>query len=129
LGAIRCGRLWTPVESKACRFGLCGRLWTPVDTAWRSTDQKGWGFEFSRACQRNPLEHGGFVAWRELSLERRGAVRAILGSHSRSICPGRGSNRLVLPGAVAFAAGDDDDFLTDNMGGHARTPPPLGSAE
>ncbi len=35
-----CGRLWTPVESKASRSGLCGRLWTPVDTAWRSTDQK-----------------------------------------------------------------------------------------
>jgi hypothetical protein len=40
LGAIRCGRLWTPVELKAFRFGLCGRLWTRVDTAWRSTDQK-----------------------------------------------------------------------------------------
>ena len=25
-----CGRLWTPVESKACRSGLCGRLWTPL---------------------------------------------------------------------------------------------------
>ena len=35
-----CGRLWTPVESGALRFGLCGRLWTLVDTAWRSTDQK-----------------------------------------------------------------------------------------
>ena len=35
-----CGRLWTPVDTKACRFGLCGRLWTPMDTACRSTDQE-----------------------------------------------------------------------------------------
>jgi hypothetical protein len=34
------GHAWTPVDSKACRFGLCGRLWTRLDTAWRSTDQK-----------------------------------------------------------------------------------------
>jgi hypothetical protein len=40
LGAIRCGRLWTPVESKAFLSGLYGRLWTPVDPAWRSTDQE-----------------------------------------------------------------------------------------
>ena len=35
-----CGRLWTPVETRASVSGLCGRLWTAVDTAWRSTDQK-----------------------------------------------------------------------------------------
>jgi hypothetical protein len=35
-----CGRLGTPVDVKAFRFGLCGRLWTAVDGAWRSTDQK-----------------------------------------------------------------------------------------
>ena len=40
LGAIPCGLVWTPVESKAFRSGLCGRLWTPVDVACRSTDQK-----------------------------------------------------------------------------------------
>ena len=26
----RCGRLWTPVDTKAFRSGLCGRLWTPL---------------------------------------------------------------------------------------------------
>jgi hypothetical protein len=35
-----CGRLWTPVESRAFVSGLCGLLWTAVDAACRSTDQK-----------------------------------------------------------------------------------------
>ncbi len=65
------GRLWTLVESKACRFGLCGRLWTPLDTAWRSTDQKVGGSSPSDVLLkpvRESLSHGwpgsgGFLAF------------------------------------------------------------------
>ena len=53
-----CGRLWTPVESKALRSALCGRLWTPMDAAWRSTDQKvGGSSPFGHALKAYAL-HG-----------------------------------------------------------------------
>ncbi len=47
------GLPWTPVDSKARRSGPYGLPWTPLDTAWRSTDQKVWGFESLRACRRS----------------------------------------------------------------------------
>ena len=55
-----CGRLWTPMEWKACHSGPCERLWTPMDTAWRSTDQKVGGSNPSGRAERRPLLCRGF---------------------------------------------------------------------
>jgi len=43
LGAIRCGLLWTAVDSDGIErpsLQPVGTAWTAVDGAWRSTDQK-----------------------------------------------------------------------------------------
>ncbi len=74
-----CGRLWTPMELEALRFGLLGRLWTAVDAAWRSTDQKVGGSSPSGRATQTPVIAGASAG------VRKGATRRwpCCGSHSR----------------------------------------------
>lgn len=78
----RHGRLWTPMDMKAFRFGLCGRLWTPVDTAWRSTDQ-GLGFKSLRVYERNPCVSKAILLLMQQADEAQQAAGFLGGFHGR----------------------------------------------
>ena len=78
-----CGRVWTPVD--ACGRGslLFRAVWTAVDGCGHCLEiygSGGWGFEFLRACHRNPCESRGFVASGVSAPGRSEALGAILGS-------------------------------------------------
>ena len=85
LGANSSGRLWTGMDG--CGLGglLFLAVWTAVDGCGHGLEiygSGGWGFEFLRACQRNPCESGGFVALPHGGSLLESAVGAILVSHS-----------------------------------------------
>ena len=85
-----CGRLWTPVDTKAFRSELCGRLWTPVDSARRSTDQEvGVRIPPGVPCTpqeyvETPVSHRGFCLRLMCKSDCNPGLVAILGSQSRS---------------------------------------------
>ncbi len=63
LGAIRCGLLWTGVDSCGIESLSFRAVWTSVDGCGHRLEiygSEGWGFESLRACHRNPLCHKGF---------------------------------------------------------------------
>jgi len=102
-----CGRLWTPVESKALRFGLCGRLWTSVDGACRSTDQEvGGSSPFGRAPR--PLALQGVLSLHgDVAVTLRGGLLGCLLGGIQNLCPTEQNRPRAQCRAANWQSGGD----------------------